>query len=168
MNGRLGMAGRTAATFIDSKLTPMIIITAVLAGVFATIMLPREEEPQIIVPMIDIMVGAPGMSAKEVEQRVTEPMERLLWEIPGVEYVYSTSMPSMSMVIVRYKVGSNETDSVLSTYNKMYANFDLIPAGVSKPLIKPRWIDDVAVLGLTLWGERYGCVQKGRTDCVCQ
>ncbi len=159
MNGRLGMAGRTAATFINSKLTPLIIITSVLAGVFATIMLPREEEPQIIVPMIDVMVQAPGMSAKEVEKRVSEPMERLLWEIPGVEYVYSTSMPSMSMVIVRYKVGSNETDSVLSTYNKMYANFDLIPGGVSKPLIKPRWIDDVAVLCLTLWGERYDGAQ---------
>lgn len=159
MKTQLGFAGRMAGTFINSKLTPMVIITAVLAGVFATIMLPREEEPQIIVPMIDVMVQAPGMSAKEVEQRVTEPMERLLWEIPDVEYVYSTSMPSMSMVIVRYEVGSNETDSVLKTYNKMYANFDLIPAGVSKPLIKPRWIDDVPVLCLTLWGERYDGAQ---------
>ncbi|MCD6359294.1 MAG: efflux RND transporter permease subunit [Armatimonadetes bacterium] len=159
MKSRFGMAGRTAAAFIDSKLTLLIIITSVLGGVFATIMLPREEEPQIIVPMIDVMVQAPGMSAKEVEQRVTEPMERLLWEIPGVEYVYSTSMPSMAMVIVRYKVGSNETDSVVKTYNKMYANFDLIPAGVSQPLVKPRWIDDVPVLTLTLWGERYNSAQ---------
>ncbi len=159
MKSQLGFAGRMAAMFISSKLTPMVIITSVLAGIFATIMLPREEEPQIIVPMIDIMVQAPGMSAKEVEKRVTEPMEHLLWGIPGVEYVYSTSMPGMSMVIVRYKVGFSETDSVLATYNKMYANFDLIPAGVSKPIIKPRWIDDVAVLSLTLWGERYDGAQ---------
>jgi len=150
-----GFAGRLASAFIDSKLTPLIIIAALAAGVFATVILPREEEPQIIVPMIDVIVQAPGMTAKEVEQRVTQPMEKLLWEIPGVEYIYSTSSPGMSLAVVRFRVGSDETQSVVTTYNKMYSNFDRIPPGASRPLIKPRWIDDVAVLSLTLWGEGY-------------
>ena len=152
---KYGFAGRVAAAFIDSKLTPLVIIAALAAGVFATVILPREEEPQIIVPMIDVIVQAPGMAAREVEQRVTEPMEKLLWEIPGVEYIYTTSSPGMALAVVRYKVGSDETASVVKTYNKMYSNFDRIPPGASQPIIKPRWIDDVAVLSLTLWGEGY-------------
>jgi len=111
----LGMAGRIAAAFIDSKLTPLVIIISVLLGVAAVIMLPREEEPQIKVPMIDVMVSMPGFSAQEVEQRATNPMEKLIWEIPGVEYIYSTSQPGQSMVIVRFKVGQDtEKDASLS------------------------------------------------------
>jgi multidrug efflux pump subunit AcrB len=155
MNHAFGLAGRLARSFIDSKLTPLIVITSVVGGIFATIVLPREEEPQIIVPMIDVMVQAPGMSAKEVEERVTRPMEGLLWEIPGVEYIYTTSSPGGSLAVVRYKVGADETASILKTYNKMYSNFDRIPPGVSRPLIKPRWIDDVPVLTVTLWGPNY-------------
>ena len=96
----LGMAGRIAHAFIDSKLTPLIIITSVLLGAFAIVMLPREEEPQIKVPMIDVMVSMPGTTAKEVEERVTRPMEKLLWEIPGVEYIYSTSREGEVLVFV--------------------------------------------------------------------
>src|SRR5689334_21505309 len=92
-SAQLGLAGRIAAAFINSKLTPLIIITAVLLGVAAVVLLPREEEPQIKVPMIDVLVSMPGFSAKEVEERPTRPMEKLLWEIPGVEYIYSTSRP---------------------------------------------------------------------------
>ena len=103
----LGPAGKIAEFFTDSKLTPLIIITSILLGIASTIALPREEEPQIIVPMVDVFVRMPGADSKEVEQRVTYPMEKLLWEIPGVEYVYSTSKPGMSMVIVRFKVGEN-------------------------------------------------------------
>jgi multidrug efflux pump subunit AcrB len=87
----LGLAGRIARAFIDSKLTPLIIIFSVLLGIAAIALLPREEEPQIRVPMIDVLVGMPGFSAKEVEERATRPMEKLLWEVPGVEYIYSTS-----------------------------------------------------------------------------
>ena len=152
---KTGMAGRIAAFFINSKLTPLLIIASLLLGAFAVVMTPREEEPQIVVPMIDVFVQAPGLSAKEVEQRVTNPMEKLLWEIPGVEYIYSTSRPGMSMVIVRFLVGEDEEDSILKTYNKLYANFDRIPAGVSPPLVKPRSIDDVPILALTLWSENY-------------
>ncbi len=118
-------------------------------------MLPREEEPQIIVPMIDVMVAMPGASAREVEERVTKPMEKLLWEIPGVEYVYSTSSAGMGMAIVRFKVGEDEEKSIVKLNQKMYANFDLIPAGASPPLVKPRSIDDVPILALTLHSARY-------------
>src|SRR6478736_2499841 len=89
----LGVAGRIARTFIDSKLTPLIVVVSVLLGLAAVWLLPREEEPQIKVPMVDVMVSMPGFSAKEVEERATRPMEKLLWEIPGVEYIYSTSRP---------------------------------------------------------------------------
>ncbi len=102
-----GVAGRIARAFINSKLTPLIVIAAILLGVAAVVLLPREEEPQIKVPMIDVMVNMAGFSAKEVEERATRPMEKLLWEIPGVEYIYSTSRDSESLVIVRFKVGSN-------------------------------------------------------------
>ena len=84
---RLGPAGRFAQVWISSKLTPLIVTAALLIGAFAVWKLPREEEPQIIVPMIDVMVAMPGASAREVEERVTKPMEKLLWEIPGVEYI---------------------------------------------------------------------------------
>ena len=88
-----GIAGRIAAVFIGSRLTPLVIIASVLLGVGAVLLLPREEEPQIVVPMVDVFVRMPGASANEVENRVTRPMEKLLWEIPGVEYVYSTTSP---------------------------------------------------------------------------
>ena len=153
---RLGPAGRFAHTWIASKLTPMIITGALLIGAFAVWKLPREEEPQIIVPMIDVFVQMPGASAHEVEERVTKPMEKLLWEIPGVEYIYSTSSPGMSMAIVRFYVGQDEEKSIVRLNQKLFANFDLIPPGASQPLVKPRSIDDVPILALTLSSKRYG------------
>lgn len=150
-----GIAGAIAHAFIDSKLTPLIIGASLLLGIGAVIVLPREEEPQIIVPMIDIFVQMPGASAKEVEERVTKPMEKLLWEIPGVEYIYSTSSPGSSMCIVRFLVGENEEDAIVRLNQKLFANFDLIPPGAGEPLVKPRSIDDVPILALTLASERY-------------
>src|SRR3990172_8161629 len=141
----LGLSGRIASYFINSKLTPLIIISSVLLGIFAVLALPREEEPQIIVPMVDVMVQMPGASAKEVEQRVTTPMEKLLWEIPGVEYVYSTSSPGMSMVIVRFLVGQDMEKSLVQLYNKLMSNYNKIPPGASQPLVKPRSIDNVPI-----------------------
>ncbi len=149
------LAGKIAAVFIQSPLTPLIIVSSLLLGAFAIWKLPREEEPQIIVPMVDIFVGMPGASAKEVEQRVTGPMEKLLWEIPGVEYVYSTSSPGGALAIVRFKVGEDEEKSIVKLNQKMSANFDIIPPGASQPLIKPRSIDDVPILALTLSSSRY-------------
>jgi multidrug efflux pump subunit AcrB len=152
---RLGLAGRVARSFIDSKLTPLIVLAALVLGAFAILVLPREEEPQIKVPMIDVLVSMPGTSAKEVEERVTRPMEKLLWEIPGVEYIYSTSREGESLAIVRFKVGSNPEESLVKLNNKLHANFDRIPHGVTQPLIKPRSIDDVPILALTFHSPHY-------------
>ncbi len=152
---KLGAAGHIAHYFINSKLTPLVMVFAILLGAFAVLETPREEEPQIIVPMMDVFVQMPGSTAQEVEQRVTTPMEKLIWEIPGVEYVYSITRPGVSMAIVRFKVGEKEEDSIIKLYNKLYSHFDLIPPGASKPLIKPRSIDDVPILALTFWSNRY-------------
>ncbi|MCI0558691.1 MAG: efflux RND transporter permease subunit, partial [Nitrososphaera sp.] len=155
MKERLGLAGKVAHAFMDSKLTPLIIVASILLGMGAVLLLPREEEPQIVVPMIDIFVQMPGASAQEVEERITKPMEKLLWEIPGVEYIYSTSAPGYALAIVRFYVGEDEEKSIVRLNQKMFANFDLIPPGASQPLIKPRSIDDVPILALTLWSDRY-------------
>ena len=150
-----GLAGHVAGTFINSKLTLLIIITSVLLGVAAVLMLPREEEPQIKVPMVDVLVAMPGFTAREVEERATRPMEKLLWEIPGVEYIYSTSRPGESLVIVRFKVGEDVERSLVKLTEKLRSNFDRIPHGVSFPLIKPKSIDDVPILAVTFHSERY-------------
>ncbi|HUA38907.1 MAG TPA: efflux RND transporter permease subunit [Candidatus Sulfopaludibacter sp.] len=153
--GSHGFAGRVARMFIDSKLTPLVIIASVLLGVFAVSMLPREEEPQIKVPMVDVLVTMPGAGAKEVEERVTRPMEKLLWEIPGVEYIYSTSSEGQSLAIVRFKVGEDMDRSLVKLNQKLQSNYDKIPHGVSKPLIKAWSIDDVPILCLTFHSARY-------------
>lgn len=155
MKKDLGLAGKLAQMFIDSKLTLLIIFASMLLGLGAIQLLPREEEPQIIVPIIDVFVQMPGANAKEVEERVAKPMEKLLWEIPGVEYIYSTSSPSSCLAVVRFRVGEKEEDAIVRLNQKMFANFDLIPPGASQPLIKPRSIDDVPILALTLWSKRY-------------
>ncbi len=155
MKEALGLAGQFARAFIDSKLTPLIISASILLGIGAVLLLPREEEPQIVVPMIDVFVQMPGASAKEIEERVTKPMEKLLWEVPGVEYVYSTSSPGRAMAVVRFYVGENEEASIVRLNQKMFANLDLIPPGASHPLVKPRSIDDVPILALTLSSDRY-------------
>ena len=159
---KLGPAGRFAKVWIASKLTPLLITGSLLIGGFAVWKLPREEEPQIIVPMVDVMVQLPGASAREVEERVTKPMEKLLSEIPGVEYVYSTSSPGMALAIVRFMVGQDEERSIVRLNQKLSANYDLIPAGASQPLVKPRSIDDVPVLALTLSSSRYDDFQLRR------
>ena len=151
----LGIAGRIARAFIDSKLTPLVVLASLLLGVFAVLMLPREEEPQIKVPMIDVLVSMPGAGAKEVEQRVTVPMEKLLWEIPGVEYIYSTSKPGESLVIVRFKVGEDVEKALVRLTQKLHSNYDRIPHGVSQPLVKAWSIDDVPVLSLTFHSGHY-------------
>ncbi|RMG01481.1 MAG: efflux RND transporter permease subunit, partial [Nitrospirae bacterium] len=151
----LGPSGRIAKAFLNSKLTPLIILASLLLGALATFLTPREEEPQIVVPMVDVFVTYPGATAKEVEERVTRPMEKLLYEIKGVEYVYSITRPGMSLAIVRFHVGENMEDSLVKLYNKLMSNYDIIPEGVSRPLVKPKSIDDVPILSLTLWSDRY-------------
>jgi multidrug efflux pump subunit AcrB len=155
MSKEIGFAGKVARAFINSKLTPLVIAASILLGLGAVLLLPREEEVQIVVPMVDVFVQMPGASAKEVEERVTKPMEKLLWEVPGVEYVYSTSSPGAAMAVVRFYVGQNEEDAIVRLNQKMLANFDLIPPGASQPLVKPRSIDDVPILALTLSSNTY-------------
>ncbi len=156
------LAGRIARIFIQSKLTPLAIVGALLLGAFSIHQTPREEEPQIVVPMLDIFVQMPGASAEEVALRATVPTEKLVREIPGVEYVYSISHPGLSMVIVRFYVGTREEDAIVNTYNKLYSNSDRIPQGVSPPVIKVRSIDNVPILALTLWGKNYDAYQLRR------
>ena len=162
MTAPLGAAGKLAGAFLHSKLTPLFIMASMALGVFAVIGLPREEEPQIIVPMVDVIAQMPGASPSEVEQRVSRPMEKLIWEVPGVEYVYSTSSPGQSMVVVRFKVGEPEEAALVRLNQKLQANFDRIPAGVIGPIVKPRSIDDVPILAITLWSPRYGDDQLRR------
>ncbi len=155
MTSSYGIAGRLAAAFINSKLTPLAIAASLGLGALAVIALPREEEPQIIVPMIDVFVQMPGAAPAEVEQRVTRPMERLLWEVPGVEYLYSTSSSGQALVIVRFRVGEPEEAALVRLNQKLAANADLIPPGAIGPLVKPRSIDDVPIVAVTLWSPRY-------------
>ena len=145
----LGLAGTLARAFIGSRLTPLLVVGSVLLGLLALVILPREEEPQIKVPVFDIFVAMPGASAAEVESRVSAPLERLTWEIPGVEYVYSTSQPGRSLVVVRYRVGDDPERSLVRLQRKLQASADRIPAGASLPLVKARSIDDVPILALT-------------------
>ena len=149
--------------FVTSKITPLIIAFSFLLGVFSIYMTPSEEEPQIIVPMIDVMVSMPGASPKEVESRVINPMEKLLWEVPGVEYVYSTAMEGRAMTIVRFLVGEDTEKSLLKIYDKLYSHFDWIPPGCSKPLLKPHSIDDVPIVSLTFWSDRYTPMEMRET-----
>ena len=150
-----GFAGRMAGAFVNSKLTPVIILASLLMGILAVILLPREEEPQIKVPMIDVMVTMPGATPKEVEERVSIPMEKLLYELPGIEYIYSTSMPGQSLLVARFFVGEDLENAIVNLNQKLETNFDRIPHGVSKPLIKPHTIDDVPILALTFHSSRY-------------
>ena len=159
MKPSTGLAGRLAAAFIHSKLTPLVIVGSLLLGVYAVLALPREEEPQIIVPMIDVFVEMPGTSSTEVEQRVTRPVEKLLWEVPGVEYLYSTSSPGKAMIVVRFFVGQDEERALVRLNQKLAANAMRLPPGASTPLVQVRSIDDVPVMALTLWGPGYDDVQ---------
>ncbi len=150
-----GLAGRVAAAFVHSKLTPLIVVASTLLGVFAVGALPREEEPQIVVPIVDVLAELPGAGATEVEQRVTRPLEKLLWEVPGVEYVYSTSSPGQAMVIVRFAVGEDQERALVRLDEKLNAHADRLPPGVRGPLVTLRSIDDVPILAITLWSTRY-------------
>ncbi len=152
----LGFAAKIASVFINSKITPLLIIAILLLGMFSLMMTPREEEPQIVVPMIDVMVMMPGASPQEIENIVTRPMEQQIWGIEGVEYVYSASYPSFSIVTARFLVGTDQEKALTRIANKMYGSADIWPQGITPPLIKVRSIDDVPMMTLTLWSDQYG------------
>lgn len=150
-----GLAGKIAKVFIGSKLTVLLMVVFMVVGVYASFLIPREEEPQIDVPMADIFVGYPGASPTEVESRVVKPLEKLISNIKGVEYVYSTSMNEKAMVIVQFYVGEDIERSFVKLYNEINKHMDEMPKGVTFPLVKTRAIDDVPMLGLTLWSGKY-------------
>ncbi|MCG7501302.1 efflux RND transporter permease subunit [Tenacibaculum sp. Mcav3-52] len=150
-----GLAGKIAKGFIGSKLTILLMVVFMVIGVYSSFLIPREEEPQIDVPMADIFVGYPGASPTEVESRVIKPLEKILSNIKGIEYVYSTSMKEQGMVIVQFYVGEDIERSFVKLYNEINKHMDQMPKGVTMPLVKTRAIDDVPMLGLTLWSENY-------------
>lgn len=150
-----GIAGKIAASFLRSKLTILLMVVFLLIGTYATMHIPREEEPQIEVPMADIFIGYPGAAPQEIESKVVAPMEKIISNIKGVEYVYSTSMKEKAMLIVQFYVGEDVERSLVKLYNEIMKNMDKVPQGVTMPLIKSRAIDDVPVLGLTVWSEKY-------------
>ena len=159
---KTGPSGGVAHYFLKNKLTLLFVIASLLLGVFAVLMTPREEEPQIKVPMVDIIVPMPGASPQEVEQRVVAPLEKWLWEIPRVEYVYSTSGPNMGMIIVRFLVNTDEDTALVKIYDKIAGHRMEMPPGAMEPIIKLHAIDDVPVLALTLWGKGYDAYTLSR------
>ncbi len=152
-NINLGIAGNIAKRFITSKITPLLLIASLLIGVAAAILTPKEEDPQIVVPMVDIFIPYPGAPVKEVERKVTTRFEKLIWEIKGIDYVYSVTKPGMSLIIARFKVGEDMEDSLVKLYNKLMSNRDKLPPGALPPLVKPKDINDVPIVTLTLWSE---------------
>src|SRR4051794_13768983 len=150
-----GISGNIAKSFISSKLTILLMIAFLLTGAFSIMLIPREEEPQIDVPIADIYVGFPGAEPKEVETKLTAPLEKIVSNVKGVEYVYSTSMQGQALLIVQFYVGQDVERSMVKLYDELLKNMDKMPPGVTMPLIKTRAIDDVPVLGLTLWSEKH-------------
>lgn len=156
---RLGPSGRLAALFVGSKLTLLIILGVLLLGLLAILLTPREEEPQIVVPMADVWLPFPGASAKVVEEQLTKPIERKLSEIKTVEYVYSISRPGGALIIVRFYVGEPMEQSLVDLYDKLMSNQDLLPPGALPFQVKPRDVNDVPIVTLTLSSARYDDVQ---------
>ena len=152
---RLGLAGAIAKKFLLSEITPLLALVGLLMGVFAVLVTPREEEPQINVTFANVFIPFPGATAREVERLVSSPAEQMLSEIEGVEHVYSVSRPGMAVLTVQFLVGQPRTDAIVRLYNKLYSNLDWLPTnlGVGQPIVKPKGIDDVPIVALTLWTE---------------
>lgn len=152
---RLGLSGVIAKKFLLTEITPLLALVGLLMGVFAVLVTPREEEPQINVTFANVFIPFPGATAQEVEKLVSTPAEQKLAEIEGIEHVYSASRPGMAVLTVQFKVGEPRTDAIVRLYNQVYSNADWLPPnlGVSPPIVKPKGIDDVPILSLTLWTE---------------
>ena len=148
-----GISGKIAHFFINSKLTILLMVALMIIGVYSSFLIPREEEPQINVPMADVMVGYPGASPSEVESRVAKPLEKIISNIKGVEHVHTMAMNGQAMLIVQFYVGQDVERSYVKLYDELAKHEDMFPKGVYKPMVKTRSIDDVPMLGLTLWSE---------------
>ena len=152
---RLGLSGRIAAYFQAAQVTPLLALVVLLLGVAAVLVTPREEEPQIHVTMANVFIPFPGASARDVEQMVTTPAEQVLSQITGVEHVTSISKPGLAVLALQFKVGVPRVEALVRLYDVVNANVDWLPRGlgVGPPLIKPKGIDDVPVVALTLYAK---------------
>jgi len=155
VSDKLGISGAIAKKFLTSEITPLLALVGLLMGIFAVAITPKEEEPQINVTFANVFIPVPGASATEVENLVSTPAEQVLSEIEGVEHIYSVSRPGMSVLTVRYEVGQDNTQAILRLYNKIFSNQDWLPtsATVGPVIVKPKGIDDVPIVALTLWTE---------------
>ncbi|WP_396172471.1 efflux RND transporter permease subunit [Flavobacterium sp.] len=150
-----GISGKIANFFINSKLTILLMVALMVIGVYSSFLIPREEEPQINVPMADVMIGYPGATPAEVESRVIKPLEKVLSNIKGVEHLHSMAMNGQAMIIVQFFVGEDIERSYVKLYDELAKHENMFPQGVYKPMVKTRSIDDVPMLGLTLWSDKY-------------
>jgi multidrug efflux pump subunit AcrB len=156
------LINRIVEAFLRGNLTVLVIVVSLLAGFAALYVTPREEDPQIVVPVADVFISMPGASAQEVERQVATRLEKLLYQIDGVEYVYSISRPSQAVVTVRFFVGEDRERSWVKLHNKIQANIDQVPPGVTGWVVKPVQIDDVPIVNLTLYSDRYNDYQLRR------
>ena len=149
----MGISGRIARVFLHSQMTPLLALVAILLGVFAVVVTPREEEPQINVTMANVLIAYPGASAQDVANTVSTPAEQVLSQIAGVDHVYSVSQPGMAVISVQFKVGEQHVPSLVKLYDVIWSHADWLPPtlGVAQPIIKAKGIDDVPMLALTLW-----------------
>jgi multidrug efflux pump subunit AcrB len=149
----MGVSGRIARFFASSQMTPLLALVALLMGIFATLVTPREEEPQIDVTMADVFIAFPGASVQDVENLVATPAEQVLSRMSGVEHVYSVSQPGMAVITVQFEVGVKYNDAVVRLYDTVHSNRDWLSPdlGVLEPVVKPRGIDDVPIVSLTFW-----------------
>lgn len=158
----LNLAGRVARLFIDSRLTILLVLFSLAAGVFAFLVTPREENPRIVVPAANILVSKPGASPTEVEQLIVKPLEAILQGMAGVEHTYGLAMDSLGVVTVQFYVGENKEDSLVKLYDRIMSNLDRMPPGTRQPLVKPVDVDDVPILVLTLSSETRNDMQLRR------
>ena len=158
-DSELNIAGRIAAYFIDNKLTLLIILFAFVAGVYAFLVTPREENPKIVVPAANVMVQKPGASPQEIQQLIIKPLEAILQGLPGMDHTYGTAMNSMGVVSVQFEVGENMEDALVRLYDRIMSNLDRMPPGTLQPLIKPADVDDVPIVVISL-----SCNGSGECD----
>ena len=151
----MGVSGRIAALFQSAQITPLLALVALLLGIFAVLVTPREEEPQINVTMANVLVPFPGASVRDVEQMVATPGEQVLSQMAGVEHVMSVSRPGMAVLTVQFKVGVPRTEALVRLHDTIKDNADWLPKGlgVMEPIIKPKGIDDVPIVTLTLYSK---------------
>jgi multidrug efflux pump subunit AcrB len=149
----MGVSGRIARFFLESRLTPLIALLALLLGAFAIVVTPREEEPQINVTMANVLIPFPGASAKDVETLVAIPAEQVISQIQGLDHVFSVSKPGMAVITAQFKVGVPRTEALVRLYDTIHSNRDWLPSqlNVGEPIVKPKGIDDVPIVTLTLW-----------------